>query len=81
MTEGPTSPPEGYKLPNPNEEEGRRLEEAVEHETYGETDFEENELHASGQTCARCGRVIAPGDDVRRTASGGYQHEVCPVPA
>jgi hypothetical protein len=35
MTEGPTSPPEGYRLRNPNEEAGRR------------------------------------------TASGGYQHEVC----
>ncbi len=77
MTEGPTSPPEDYDLRNPNEEEGRRLEEAVEHETYGATDFEENELHADGQMCARCGRAIAPGDEVRRTASGGYQHEYC----
>jgi hypothetical protein len=33
MTEGPTSPPEDFDLRNPNEEEGRRLEEAVEHET------------------------------------------------
>jgi hypothetical protein len=79
MTEDPTSTPEGYRLRNVNEEEGRRLEEAVEHETYGEADFEENELHAAGQTCARCGRPIAPGDEVRRTASGGYQHEVCPA--
>ena len=79
MTEGPTSQPEDFDLRNPNEEEGRRLEEAVEHETYGHTDFEENELHAEGQTCPRCGRAIAPGDEVRRTASGGYQHEVCPA--
>ena len=80
MTEGPTSPPEGYRLPpNPNEEAGRRLEYEDEHETYGEADFEENELHAAGQTCTRCGRPIAPGADVRRTASGGYQHEVCPA--
>jgi hypothetical protein len=49
----------------------------VEHETYGDTDFEENELHAEGQTCPRCGRAIAAGDEVRRTASGGYQHEYC----
>jgi hypothetical protein len=77
MTEGPTSQPEDFDLRNPNEEEGRRLEEAVEHETYGATDFEENELHATGQTCARCGRPIKPGDEVRRTASGGYQHEYC----
>ena len=75
MTEGPTSPPEDYDLRNPNEEAGRRWED----ETYGETYFEENELHADGQMCARCGRAIAPGDEVRRTASGGYQHEVCPA--
>jgi hypothetical protein len=79
MTEGPTSPPEDFDLRNPNEEEGRRLEEEDEHQTYGEADFEENELHATGQTCARCGRPIAPGQDVRRTVSGGYQHEVCPA--
>ncbi len=76
---GPTSLPEGYRLRNPNEEEGRRFEEEAEHETYGEAEFEENELHAAGQTCTSCGRPIAPGDEVRRTASGGYQHEVCPA--
>jgi len=79
MTEGPTGPSEGYRLRNPNEEAGSRLEDEVEHETYGEADFEENELHATGQTCARCGRPIAPGDEVRRTANGGYQHELCPA--
>jgi hypothetical protein len=79
MTAGPTSPPEGYRLRNPNEEAGRRLEYEDEHETYGEEDFEENQLHAAGQTCVRCGRPIAPGDEVRRTASGGCQHEVCPA--
>ncbi len=77
MTEGPTSPPEDFDLRNPNEEEGRRLEEAVEHETYGDTNFEENELHATGQTCTRCGRPLEARDEVRRTASGGYQHEYC----
>ena len=79
MSEGPTSPPEGYRLRNPNEEAGSRLEDEVEHETSPGADFEENELHAGGQTCARCGRPIAPGADVRRTVSGGYQHEVCPA--
>jgi hypothetical protein len=49
----------------------------VEHETYGDTNFEENELHATGQTCARCGRPLEARDEVRRTASGGYQHEYC----
>jgi len=77
MTEGPTSPPEDYDLRNPNEEEGRRWEDEVEHETRGEAGLEENELHADGQMCARCGRAIAPGDEVRRTASGAWQHEYC----
>jgi hypothetical protein len=77
MTEGPTSPPEDFDLRNPNEEAGRRWEDEAEHETRSEEDFEENELHADGQMCARCGRAIAPGDEVRRTASGGYQHEYC----
>ena len=79
MTESPTGSPEDFDLRNPNEEEGRRIEEADEHETYADTDFEENELHAAGQMCVRCGRPIAPGADVRRTANGGYQHEVCPA--
>ena len=77
MTEGPTSPPEDFDLRSPNEEAGRRYEEAVEHETDAGIDFEENELHAVGQTCTRCGRSIAAQEDVRRTASGGYQHEYC----
>lgn len=42
-------------------------------------DLESNELKAAGETCARCGRVIAAGSDVRRTVSGSYQHEVCPI--
>ena len=78
MTEGPTSPPEDYDLRNPNEEAGppaRRGRRA--RDPQRSTDFEENELHADGQTCARCGRAIAPGEEVRRTASGGYQHEYC----
>ena len=41
-------------------------------------DLESNELHASGRTCARCGQTIGPAEDARRTASGAYQHEICP---
>jgi hypothetical protein len=32
---------------------------------------------ASGRVCARCGKGIRPGEDVRRTASGSFQHELC----
>ncbi len=76
---GEIKPGAGFDQPL-GEEEGRRYEEAVEHQTYTDVDFEDNELRAAGQRCARCGRVIAPEDDVRRTASGGFEHEVCPGP-
>jgi len=42
-------------------------------------DAEDNELHAPGQRCARCGRVIVTGEDVRLRADGRWQHEECPV--
>jgi hypothetical protein len=76
---GEIKPGAGFDQPL-GEEEGRRYEEAVEHETYTDVDFEDNELRAAGQRCVRCGRVIAPEADVRRTASGGWEHEVCPGP-
>jgi hypothetical protein len=42
---------------------------------------DENELKAApAQSCARCGRPIQPGDEVRRRADGTWVHEVCPPP-
>ena len=38
----------------------------------------DNEAHAPGKVCARCGQVITAGQDVRRRADGGWMHEVCP---
>ena len=35
-----------------------------------ETDFSDNELHAAGQTCPRCGTAIHPGQYVRLRANG-----------
>lgn len=77
MTEGPGSQQGDFEPPLPGQEEGRHWEEAVEHETYGDVDFEDNELRAGGRTCVRCGQVIAPGAEARRTASGDYEHEFC----
>ena len=48
-----------------------------EHLLSPDAELESNELHGSWQVCARCGRVVGPEDDVRRTASGTYQHEFC----
>ena len=67
-------------IPLPGIQTAHDMEEAEEHLLSEEADLESNELHASGRVCARCGREIRPGDDVRRTVSGTYQHEFCDVP-
>ena len=43
-----------------------------------ETGRDDNELHAPGEVCARCGAAIAPGQDVRRRLDGQWIHEICP---
>ena len=43
------------------------------------TDFSDNELHVTGQTCPRCGTAILPGQDVRRRADHQWVHEDCPA--
>jgi ribosomal protein S27AE len=58
------------------EEEIEESEQQERANLYVEDD---NELHAPGQHCARCGRVIATGEDVRLRADGQWQHEECPV--
>ena len=42
-------------------------------------DYDSNELHAAGQTCARCGQAIERGQDVQRHIDGQWVHEVCPA--
>jgi hypothetical protein len=79
--EKPAPPPEEL------EEEERELyggeRELYEHEA-GERevnylDPEDNELHAPGQICQRCGTEIAALQEVRRLPDGQWIHEVCPV--
>jgi hypothetical protein len=70
-------PAEAVDLPLPGIKTARDIEDAQEHLQSAEADLENNELHAGGRTCARCGQTIGPDDEVRRTASGAYQHEVC----
>jgi hypothetical protein len=71
-------PAEGVDLPLPGIQTAHDIQDAQEHLLSSDADLESNELHATGQTCARCGQAITPQDDVRRTASGAYQHEICP---
>jgi hypothetical protein len=71
-------PAEGVDLPLPGVKTAHDMEDAGEHMLSPDAVLETNELHAGGQTCARCGREIRPGEDVRRTLSGAYQHDFCP---
>jgi hypothetical protein len=71
-------PAEGVNLPLPGIKTAHDIEAAEEHLLDSGADLESNELHATGRTCARCGRALQPDDEVRRTASGAYQHEFCP---
>ena len=73
-------PAEGVDLPLPGIKTAHDIQDARERLVDADADLETNELHAGGQACARCGRAIRPEDDVRRTASGAYQHEVCELP-
>jgi hypothetical protein len=70
-------PAEGVNVPYPGIKTARDMEEAEERLLSSDDELESNELHASGRTCARCGRTIQPEEDVRRTASGAYQHDFC----
>jgi len=63
---------------------GPRQEHATDHldtdhpDEAGSGD-DDNEAHAAGETCARCGAVITAGQDVRRRADGEWVHDLCPV--
>jgi hypothetical protein len=46
-----------------------------------EPEWDDNELHAAGQVCTRCGAAIQPGQDARLRADGRWVHEICPLPA
>jgi len=64
-------------IPMPGIQTAQDMEAAGEHFLSSDADIEGNELHASGRVCARCGKEIRPGEDVRRTADGSFQHELC----
>ena len=41
--------------------------------------LEDNELHAQGQVCKRCGAAITATEEARRLLDGRWVHEVCPI--
>ena len=40
---------------------------------------EDNEAHAPGKVCERCGAVITVGQDARLLGDDHWRHEVCPL--
>ena len=67
-------------VPLPGIQTAQDMQAADERFQSSDADIGSNELHASGRVCARCGQAIRPDEDVRRTASGSYQHELCGLP-
>jgi len=55
-----------------------RTEHAIAHDDEDSSEWSDNEAHAPGMTCALCGALISPGQDVRRRLDGQWVHEVCP---
>jgi hypothetical protein len=61
-------------------EEEREVEEREREDLQTEfLDPEENEAHAPGQVCERCGQVITAVQDARRRPDGQWVHDECPV--
>jgi hypothetical protein len=75
--ESETVPPQDREDEDTGEreiEEHDREEQELEY-----LDPEDNEAHAPGQVCARCGTVITAGQDARLRPDGHWIHEVCPL--
>ena len=60
---------------------GPQEKHPVPHDDEAGSDWDDNELHAGGKVCARCGAVITPGQDARLRADRQWVHEDCPLPA
>lgn len=72
-------PAGGSRLPGDEDIGEREIQEhEYEEEELEHLDPEDNELHAPGEICARCGAVIKANEDVRLLPDGRWMHEVCP---
>ena len=60
---------------------GPHAEHTMPHDDEAGSVWGDNEAHAAGTVCARCGAVITPGQEVRHRADGQWVHEICPLPA
>jgi hypothetical protein len=70
------------EAPHPGDQDYLAEREIQEHDREDREveylDPEDNEAHAPGQVCERCGKVITASEDVRRLPDGQWMHEVCP---
>jgi hypothetical protein len=69
----------GVSSPGESAGEAEVRELAREDRELRTTDFDDNEAHAAGQVCERCGLVIAANQDARRLLDGRWVHEECPL--
>lgn len=67
----------GAGTPRADERHWRKIEDENDLESRPDADFDSNELTDGGNICTHCHEVIAPGQYVRRTVTGDWQHEVC----
>jgi hypothetical protein len=70
---------EGSPEPQEAEEERELFDREREDEEVNILDPEDNEAHAVGLVCERCGQVITATQDVRRRLDGQWVHDECPV--
>jgi hypothetical protein len=79
QSEGLSQQSEGI-LPQDREDAPERevAEQQREESELAYLDPEDNEAHAPGQICGRCGAVITADQDARLRADGRWVHEVCP---
>jgi hypothetical protein len=59
---------------------GPKEEHPVQHLQEDPSAYDDNEEHAAGQVCGRCGMVISAAQEARRRADGRWVHETCPTP-
>jgi len=70
---------EGVRPQDREDTEEREIEEQDRAEgESADLEPEDNEAHAPGKVCERCGAVITARQDVRRLPDGKWIHEVCP---
>jgi hypothetical protein len=70
----------GVPPPDPDDLGEREIQEHDQEDREVEyLDPEDNEAHAPGEICERCGAVITAGQDARLRPDGHWIHEVCPA--